>query len=169
MTKQACNQALELLAADHDKVRGAFQEYQKLGPTDYISKKALIDTTCSDLKKDDVLKKEILYPAILRGSQKARDTIFGAINKFAKVRFFMDLIQSLTPQDHKYDSTAAQLFEHVEIHATDVESKIFPLLGVTSIHLPTLGQRMAKRKEELYLEEVGWQSVFNSRQLQFSH
>lgn len=169
MVKEAGDQVLELLTADHDKVRGAFHEYQKLGPTDYISKKALIDTICSDLKKDDVLKKEILYPAVLRGPQKARDTIFRAINRFAKIEFFMGLIQSLTPQDHKYDSTAVQLFEHVEMHATDVESEIFPLLGVTSIHLPTLGQRMAKRKEELYLEEVGWQSVFNSPQLKFSY
>jgi hypothetical protein len=34
MIKEACNQVLELLAADHDKVRGTFQEYQKLGLTD---------------------------------------------------------------------------------------------------------------------------------------
>jgi iron-sulfur cluster repair protein YtfE (RIC family) len=148
------NDAIELLRADHEKVRSAFQEYEELEKDDYSSKQALIDTICADLTKHAIVEEELFYPAIHQGSDEAGQMINKALDEHAGAKALIAEIQELSPDDDKFDGLIQELSEQIELHVYEEENDIFPLAEEMEIDLEALGQEIAERKEELRFEEI---------------
>ena len=95
MTTESNRYAIELLKADHEKVKAAFKQFKTLESKDFALKKELIEEICSDLKKHAMVEEEFFYPAIQQGSEEARDLIFIALDEHANAK---DLIEQLHPK-----------------------------------------------------------------------
>jgi iron-sulfur cluster repair protein YtfE (RIC family) len=148
------NDAIELLRADHEKVRAAFQEYEELESDDYSSKQGLIDTICADLTKHAMVEEELFYPAVQQGSDEAGQMINKALDEHAGAKALIAEIQELSPDDDKFNGLVQELSEQIELHVYEEENEIFPLAEEMEIDLKALGQEMAERKEELRYEEI---------------
>ena len=55
--------AIEMLKEDHEKVKKAFKEFEKLDREDTEAAQQLVQTVCEDLKVHTTLEEEIFYPA----------------------------------------------------------------------------------------------------------
>lgn len=153
MANEFHKDAIELLKADHDKVREAFEEYEQLENNDYTSKQTLIDKICSDITQHAIVEEELFYPAVSKGSEEAREIIYRALNDHTSVKDLIAEIQDLSPKDDKFDLKVQELYEQIELHVYEEESEIFPLADDLEIDLIVLGHYMADRKVELNLEE----------------
>jgi hypothetical protein len=139
--------AIELLKADHDKVRAAFREYATLEANELALKGELVNTICSDLINHATVEEEFFYPAIQQGSEEARELIFRALDEHANAKALIVQLQQLSPEDDGFDTTVLELSEQIELHVDEEEHEIFPLAG--AVDLAVLGKYMAERKMEL--------------------
>src|ERR1051326_3779311 len=62
-SKAKASGAIELLKEQHDKVKKALKEFEKLDREDTETQKQLVQTVCEDLKVHTTLEEELFYPA----------------------------------------------------------------------------------------------------------
>src|ERR1044072_9264896 len=62
-SKAKASGAIELLKEQHDKVKKALKEFEKLDREDTETQKQLVQTVCEELKVHTSLEEELFYPA----------------------------------------------------------------------------------------------------------
>ena len=83
-TRSRASGAIEMLKADHDKVKKAFKDFEKLDRAGHRDRRRqIVETVCEELKVHTTLEEEIFYPALReaigrrgpheRGRGRARD------------------------------------------------------------------------------------------------
>ena len=117
--------ALELLKADHDKVRGLFREFEDLkGIEDEDERKGqLVDEICHEITMHTMIEDEIFYP-VLRSVIDDDDLMDAADVEHAGARELISQPEVMYPGDDHYDATVTVLGDD-------------------------LGAQLATRKEEL--------------------
>ena len=142
--------ALDLLRADHEKVKTMFREFDALkGKDDEDRRKTeLVDEICYELTLHAMLEEEIFYPA-LRGSVDDDDLLDEADIEHAGARELIGQLEVMAPGDDHYDATVTVLGEEVEHHIDKEESELFDAARNAGIDLDDLGEQLAARKEEL--------------------
>jgi hemerythrin-like domain-containing protein len=142
--------ALELLRADHEKVKGLFREFEALrGSDDEDERKAeLVDEICYELTVHTMLEEEIFYPA-LRSVIGDDDMMDEADVEHAGARDLISQLEVMYPGDDHFDATVTVLGEEVEHHIDKEESEMFEAARNSGIDLEELGDQLSARKEEL--------------------
>jgi selenocysteine-specific translation elongation factor len=142
--------ALDLLKADHEKVKTMFREFDTLkGKDDEDRRKTeLVDEICYELTLHAMLEEEIFYPA-LRGSIDDDELLDEADIEHAGARELIGQLEVMAPGDDHYDATVTVLGEEVEHHIEKEESELFEAARNAGIDLDDLGEQLAARKEEL--------------------
>src|SRR5207253_1574770 len=56
--------AIDLLKEDHEKVKKAFKEFEKMDRSDTESCRELVERVCAELRVHTTLEEEIVYPAL---------------------------------------------------------------------------------------------------------
>ena len=142
--------ALDLLKADHDKVKGLFREFDSLkGNDDEDERKAeLVDEICYELTVHAMLEEEIFYPA-LRATIDHDDMLDEADVEHAGARDLISQLEVMYPGDDHYDATVAVLGEEVTHHIDKEESDMFAQARSAGIDLEELHEQLCARKEEL--------------------
>lgn len=156
MTKNLHSDAIELLKADHDKVKAAFKEFETLRSDAYELKNQLADLICSDLTKHALIEEEIFYPAIQEASSDAEDMLEEALVEHACAKALIAEIESMSAEEELFDAKVKVLSEQIEHHIQEEENEMFPLAEEADIDLVALGKQMKERKEELDIE---WHSA----------
>ncbi len=145
--KKAQN-ALSLLEADHRAVEKIFDKFERA--TDKVQKAELVRQACEELTIHTILEEEILYPAakeVLAGEGEKK--IEEAYVEHFLVKTLIEKFTKLTPQDTGFDAAFQVLTENVKHHVKEEEEDLFPCLRKKSLDLQELGQRIARRKEQL--------------------
>jgi hypothetical protein len=142
--------ALDILRADHNKVKGLFIEFDSLrGLDDEDERKSeLIDEICYELTIHSMIEEEIFYPA-LRAAINDDELIDEAEIEHAGTRELVSQLEVLYPGDDHFDATVSVLNEEVNHHVDMEERDIFMAARTAGIDLVELGERMAARKDEL--------------------
>ena len=142
--------ALELLKADHDKVRGLFREFEDLkGIEDEDERKGqLVDEICHEITMHTMIEDEIFYP-VLRSVIDDDDLMDEADVEHAGARELISQLEVMYPGDEHYDATVTVLGEEIAHHIDKEESDMFDAARNAGLDLDDLGAQLATRKEEL--------------------
>lgn len=148
--KSSAPDALDLLRADHDKVRQLFRDFDELkGSDDDDDRKAeLVDEICYELTLHTMLEEELFYPT-LRAAIDDDDLLDEADVEHAGARDLISQLEVMYPGDDHFDATVTVLGEEVAHHIDKEENELFAAARAAAIDLDELGERLAARKEEL--------------------
>jgi hemerythrin-like domain-containing protein len=140
--------ALEMLKEDHDKVKKAFKEFEKLDREDSETVQQLVQTVCEELKVHTTLEEEIFYPA-LREAIEDEDIMNEAQVEHETAKMLIEQLENMGPDDPNYHATFTVLGEYVKHHVKEEEDEMFPQARKTDLDFEDLGTRMRERKQEL--------------------
>jgi hypothetical protein len=142
--------ALELLSADHRKVRQLFGDYGDLAENKAPAeqRERLAENICVQLTIHAALEEEIFYPAA-RAALMPTDLVDEASVEHASARELIERIRAMDGEDELYDATVRVLGEYIDHHVREEEDQLFPAVRGTSLDLAELGLEMSDRKAEL--------------------
>ncbi|MGH8669429.1 MAG: hemerythrin domain-containing protein [Burkholderiales bacterium] len=147
-SKAKAGGALEMLKEDHDKVKKAFKEFEKLEREDSGAVQELVQTVCEELKVHTTLEEEIFYPAV-REAIDDEDIMNEAQVEHETAKMLIEQLENMGPDDPNYHATFTVLGEYVKHHVKEEEEELFPEAKKTDLDFEELGTRMKERKQEL--------------------
>lgn len=160
--------AIEILKADHKKVKKLFKDFEKLvedEKDDDRQKAWLVEQACNELTIHTEIEESIFYPA----ARKIIDDMVLMDEAEVEHSVAKDLIaqlQEMEPGDDLYDAKFLVLAESVRRHIKEEEGEMFPKLEKSKkIDLEALGRKIMRLKEEMKAvlgmgEEVEGQQAF---------
>jgi hemerythrin superfamily protein len=144
--------ALTLLTADHNRVRGLFERFRKAEDAKNTSKpSALADEIFTELKVHTAIEEEIFYPAMRDLSDEIGETVDEGVQEHHVVKVLMSEIQGLSAGEDDWVAKMTVLMENVEHHAEEEENELFPKVRshTTAETRRELAERLDARKGEL--------------------
>ena len=151
-TQAKARSALELLKEDHDKVKEAFKEFEKMDRTDLPTCSELVESVCADLTVHAMLEEEIVYPAI-REAIGDEDLMNEAAIEHETAKTLIAQLENMEADDPNYFATFTVLGEYVIHHVEEEEGEMFPQAKkAKGLDLEALGEQLKARKGELTAE-----------------
>jgi hemerythrin superfamily protein len=148
-TKDKADDAIALLKADHDKVKKAFKEFEKMDHEDSAALQQLVEEVCAELTAHTTVEEEIFYPAV-REAIEDDDLMNEAQVEHNSAKELITLLEGMDATDPMYPATFKVLCEYVLHHAKEEEDEMFPSARkAKDLDLEALGEEMKARKEEL--------------------
>ena len=140
--------AIALLKADHRKVEGLFEKFEKA--KDSRTKLSLAKEICTELTVHATIEEEIFYPA-------CKDVVEEDLNAEAYVehdgaKVLIAELEGSTPDNEFYDAKMKVLSEQIKHHVKEEEKPgegFFAQAREGGIDMDALGQQLAARKQEL--------------------
>jgi hemerythrin superfamily protein len=144
--------AIDLLKEDHEKVKKAFKEFEKMDRSDSETCRQVVQSVCNDLRVHTMLEEEIFYPAV-REAIEDEDIMNEAAVEHETAKTLIEQLDNMEPDDPNYYATFTVLGEYVMHHVKEEEGEMFPQAKkAKELDLEALGEQMRTRKEELMAE-----------------
>jgi hemerythrin-like domain-containing protein len=140
--------ATEMLKEDHDKVKKAFKEFEKMDRENSEAMRELVQTVCEDLKVHTTLEEEIFYPAV-REAIDDEDIMNEAQVEHETAKMLIEQLENMGADDPNFHATFTVLGEYVKHHIKEEEDEMLPAARKTDLDFEDLAQRMKERKQEL--------------------
>jgi hemerythrin superfamily protein len=153
MAKSKATDAIALLKADHDEVKQAFKEFEKMDHEDDAAVEELVSRVCEALKAHTIVEEEIFYPAA-RAAIDDDDLMNEAQVEHNSAKELIELLEGMDPTDPMYSATFTVLGEYVLHHAKEEEDEMFPAARKAKLDLEGLGEQIQTRKAELTESEA---------------
>jgi Hemerythrin HHE cation binding domain len=147
-SKAKATGAVEILKEQHDRVKKAFKEFEKLDREDTEAQQQLVQTVCEDLKLHTTLEEELFYPAA-REAIDDEDIMNEAQVEHETAKMLIEQLENMGPDDPNFHATFTVLGEYVLHHVKEEEGEMFPAAKKSDLDLEELGTRMRSRMEEL--------------------
>ena len=144
--------ALSLLIADHNRVRGLFarfQEAEEAKDTEQLT--SLATTILAELEVHTTVEEEIFYPEVSAASDEIREAVTEGVEEHHVVKVLAGEIEQLTPGHEIWVAKLKVMIENVEHHAEEEETELFPEVrkAMSTDALAEMGRRMEARKSSL--------------------
>ena len=120
--------ALELLTADHNRVRGLFSRFQAAEGKDDAEAARLATTIFEELKVHTEIEEQVFYPAVSDCNEELHDLVAEGIEEHHVVDSLMAEAKGLSSSDDAWAAKLKVLIENVEHHAEEEEQELFPLV-----------------------------------------
>ena len=140
--------AITLLKADHDKVKGLLNELESTTERGVKTRSELFATIKGELTLHEIVEEEIFYPA-LKTHPKAQDIVLEGFQEHHVVDLLMGELEELDVGDETWGAKATVMKENIEHHIDEEEGEMFPQARQVfdTSELDDLGQRMEARKQ----------------------
>jgi len=143
--------AVAILKADHRKVEGLFEKFEK-AKSDSV-KKSLVQEICTELSIHTAIEEEIFYPACT--GKIDEDVVKEAYVEHDGAKVMMaELLQS-EPGGDFYDAKVKVLSEEIKHHVKEEERRsegMFAQAREAGLDMDALGEQLMARKKELKAE-----------------
>jgi hemerythrin superfamily protein len=143
--------AIAMLKADHKKVSGLFEEFEKTRSDN--KKKTLVAQICSELTVHAQLEEEIFYPAV-KAALRDKELVPEATVEHATLKSLIAQVKDVEPSGEDYDAKVKVMSEYVKHHVKEEQNEMFPKAQKTRLDMVALRDQMAARKEELLAAPV---------------
>jgi hemerythrin superfamily protein len=146
--------AIELLTADHKKVKGLFEKAEEL---EGGKQKAVFDQIKKELETHTHIEETIFYPAVEK-LQELKDMVRESLKEHNQVKTLLRELENLTPDDEEFAEKFEELMENVEHHAEEEEEgKMFPKLRqiMKAAELEQLGRELEAAKQKRPTRKAG--------------
>jgi hemerythrin superfamily protein len=144
--------ALELLTADHNRVRGLFTRFKQAQETEDTATMATLATTIfEELQIHTTIEERSFYPSVRETDEELADIVNEGIEEHHVVDILMEEIKQLQPDDPQWVAKLTVLIENVEHHAEEEENEMFPKVRTatdTAVR-EKWGARLEEMKAEL--------------------
>jgi len=140
--------AVALLKADHEKVAGLFEDYEKASGAG--KKQKIAEEICMELTVHAAIEEEIFYPAC--EGKVEEDLLKEAYVEHDGAKILIAEIEAGGPSDEFYDAKVKVLGEQIEHHVEEEEARVegmFAQARKAGVDMDALGQQLAQRKQEL--------------------
>ena len=139
--------ALDLLQADHDKVKRLLNELESTTERGVKTRSELFATIKGELTLHEIIEEEIFYPE-LKAHPKAEDVVLEGFEEHHVVDLLMGELESLDVSDETWGAKATVMKENIEHHIEEEEGEMFREARrvFDAQELDDLGQRMEARK-----------------------
>jgi hemerythrin superfamily protein len=144
--------ALSLLTADHNRVRGLFTRFQAAEEEkDTETMMELAAKIIVELEVHTTIEEEIFYPEIKSANEEIKDVVDEGVEEHHVAKTLIEEVQGLTPDDDAWAAKMKVLIESVEHHAEEEEQEMFPEVrkALDKAKLEDMGMRLEARKAEL--------------------
>lgn len=144
--------ALTLLTADHNRVRGLFARFEKAKESDDIALMSdLVLTITHELEIHTDAEETIFYPWARGLNEEIREVVDEGIEEHRVAKTLLAEISGSNPVSDEWIAKVAVLIESVEHHATEEEAEMFPAIrGATDVDARNeVAERIEARKHEL--------------------
>jgi hemerythrin superfamily protein len=144
--------ALTLLTADHNRVRGVFARLQEAEKSGDVGEMAdLAHTIDVELTVHTDIEETVFYPWAHGLSRDIAEVIDEGIEEHHVVKTLLDEIRDLEPGDPRWVAKVTVVIENVEHHAEEEETELFPQVrGATDADArDRLGRDLDARKATL--------------------
>ena len=144
--------ALALLTADHNRVRGLFARFKKAKESDDTqSLSELATEIINELKVHTAIEETEFYPSVKDISDDTEETVTEGVEEHNVVKTLIDEIQSLEPGQDQWAAKMTVLIENVEHHADEEEEDLFPKVrsNTSAEDRKALGERLEQAKKRL--------------------
>ncbi|HEX3427367.1 MAG TPA: hemerythrin domain-containing protein [Candidatus Limnocylindrales bacterium] len=140
--------AIKLLKADHDKVKGLLNELESTTERGVKTRSELFATIKGELTLHEIVEEEIFYPE-LKAHPKAADIVLEGYEEHHVVDLLMGELEALDVSDETWGAKAVVMKENIEHHIEEEEGEMFPQARQVfdAAELEDLGQRMEARKQ----------------------
>lgn len=144
------NDAVDLLDADHIRVKKMFDEYKRLAKDKApgTDRQRLAETICMELTVHTQLEEEIFYPAI-KGRIKDESLLPEAQVEHDGAKALISHINAGSPDEEEYDAKVTVLGEYIDHHVKEEREQLFPQARDSGVDLKALCPQLVARKEEL--------------------
>ena len=145
-------QALDLLIADHNRVRGLFAQFKQAHESDDTATMSEVALKIfEDLEVHTTIEEEIFYPEIQDTTGDIHETVEEGLQEHHVANVLMAEVKQLPDGSEEWVAKIQVLIENVEHHADEEESDLFPPLRSKVAHerLEKIGERMEARKKDL--------------------
>lgn len=150
--QKAAPDAIASLKADHKKVKGLFEKFEKA--KDRRVKKAIVAEVLEELGIHATLEEELFYPAV-RAAIKDKDGLMEEADEEHHVaKVLIAELEGMDGSESHYDAKFTVLVENVRHHIKEEEGEMLPKAQKTRVNFTALGAEMLKRKEALQREGV---------------
>jgi hemerythrin superfamily protein len=143
---------LDLLTADHNRVRGLFKRFKDAESSDDMETMKLVTTKIvEELLIHMTIEEEIFYPAIKPESEEVKDTVLEGVEEHHVAKNLVEELVDMEPDGEEWAAKVKVLIEAVEHHADEEESEMFKEVRkeTSEDERVTLGEQLAARKVEL--------------------
>jgi len=144
--------ALSLLTADHNRVRGLFTRFQAAEEeSDSATMMELAAKIIVELEVHTTIEEEIFYPEIKSANEEIKDTVDEGVEEHHVAKTLIEEVKDLTPEDDAWAAKMKVLIESVEHHAEEEEQELFPEVrkAFDKAGLEDMGERLEARKAAL--------------------
>lgn len=143
---------LDMLTADHNRVRGLFKRFKDANDKDDTETMRLVASKILDeLHIHMTIEEEIFYPAVSGKSEEISDTVYEGVEEHHVAKVLVQELIGMQPEGEEWIAKVKVLIESVEHHADEEESDMFPPVRAktSSDQRDRLGTRLEARKVEL--------------------
>ena len=144
---------IELILADHEKMRGLFDEFE--GTNNKRSKARIAREIVLELDVHAGIEEEIYYPAVEKALDESdKDTIAEAEEEPHVVHLLIAEIREMAVEDEHFDAKMTVLMENVRHHMKEEEQEMLPKSRevIDDEERESLGEQMWERKRALTRE-----------------
>lgn len=118
---------LDLLIADHNRVRGLFTRFREAqGNEDTPAMGELASKIFEELEVHTAIEEQIFYPEVHDLSEELAEVVNEGVQEHHVVNVLIGEARTLKPGDAEWVAKVAVLIENVEHHAEEEETELFP-------------------------------------------
>ena len=143
---------LDLLTADHNRVRGLFKRFKDAESADDMETMKLVTAKIvEELLIHMAIEEEIFYPSIKPESEEIKDTVLEGEQEHHVAKHIVEELAEMEPNGEEWAAKVKVLIEAVEHHAEEEEEEMFKAVRkeTSEDDRVALGERLAARKVEL--------------------
>jgi hemerythrin-like domain-containing protein len=143
--------ALDLLIADHNRVRGLFARFRSAQEaSDAPEMIELVRRIADELDIHTTIEEEIFYPVVRGASDDIADTVDEGLQEHHVANLLLTEISHAEPASDEWIAKVTVLIENVEHHVGEEEQDLFPQLRrPLSEQLDEMAPRIEDRKRAL--------------------
>lgn len=144
--------ALALLTADHNRVRGMFARFKEAKEAEDVTAMAeLCQEIFTELEVHTTIEEEVFYPQVRDESEDLQEVVDEGIEEHHVVDVLMEEIRALEPGADEWIAKMTVLIENVEHHADEEESEMFPEVRsqTGADFLDAMADELEARKKQL--------------------
>jgi hemerythrin superfamily protein len=143
--------ALELLTADHNRVRGLFSRFETAAGKNDAQAAQLAAKIFEELEIHTKIEEALFYPTVTKLNDEIHELVTEGIEEHHVVDGLMAEVKGLRPSDEEWPAKMKVLVENVEHHAEEEEQEMFPKIrsAMDKDARAELGQRLEAKKSEL--------------------
>ena len=160
--------ALMLLTADHNRVRGLFAKFKAAHENEDVAEQVVVAAKIlTEMQVHTTIEEQVFYPSVSEAGDELRELVSEGMEEHHVVDVLAAEIKALAPEVESWAAKMTVLIENVEHHAEEEETEMFPQVSkaMDSATLEELGQRLETMKSQLGAPTVADKEHLTAEQL----